>query len=319
MNMKNNPVLLDAMNKYNKNIINDNNKMKLWNSKKNRKIVGDIVAIIILLVGAFIMIFPFLWMFSTALKNLSSVVAYPPQWIPRPMLWSNFIKAWNFRPFTTYLLNTLITTIIPLGGIVFVSSLVAYGFSRIKWKGRDFVFMLCLATMMLPPQVTLFPLFVIFNKIGWIDTFYPLIVPYYFGAGTGTAFYIFLLKQFYTTIPKELEDAAKIDGCGPLRTWFSIMLPLTKPGLVAVIIFGFMRGWTEFMSPLIYLSSESHKTLVLGLAQFQAEVGIAGMTGTANLNMLMAASVLVTIPPLLILMIGQKYFIKGIVMSGLKM
>lgn len=289
-----------------------------WRRKSSRSLLANGLAGVVLVAGALVLVAPFLWMLSTALKDFESAVAFPPRWIPRPVFWSNFAEAWAYLPFTLYLRNTLITSVVPLVGVVFTSSLVAYGFSRVRWRGRDFVFMLCLATMMLPPQVTLVPLFVLFQKLRWIDTFYPLVVPSYFGAGAGGAFYIFLLKQFFATIPMDLEDAARIDGCNSARTWFTIIMPLAKPGLATVAIFGFVRGWDDFMGPLIYLSSESKRTLVLGLAMFQQMSGIGGMSAGASINLLMAASVLVTLPPLILFAAAQRYFIQGIVLTGLK-
>jgi ABC-type glycerol-3-phosphate transport system permease component len=290
-----------------------------WLSKKNtRQLIIKIGGGAFIIMGI-IVIMPFLWQISTSLKTLEGVHTYPPHWIPEPINWSNFIKGWTYYPFTVYLKNTLLTTLIPLIGIIFVSSLVAFSFSRLRWRGRDVVFVLCLVTMMLPPHVLIIPLFILFRNLKWVDTFYPLTVPWFFVAGPGGAFYIFLLRQFCIHLPSELEDAARIDGCSSLRIWYLITLPLTKPALATVFIFGFLRGWNDFLWPLIYLSSPNNRTLMLGLAYFQQSItGGTGQIIGLSISSMMAVSTLVMLPPLILFLFLQKFFIRGIALTGLK-
>ncbi len=211
------------------------------------------------------------------------------------------------RYFHLYLRNTLLVTGLAILGGTLSSSLVAYAFARLRAPGRDSLFILVLATIMLPAQVTMIPLFIIFRGLGWYDTLLPLIVPAFFGS----AFYIFLMRQFFLTIPAELEDAAKIDGCGAFRTYWQVFLPLSKPVLVTVIVFSFVAHWNDFMTPLIYLNSVEKRTLALGLATFQDAWGV-------DIVSLMAASTVVLIPVLVIFFLAQRYFVQGVVMTGLK-
>lgn len=270
---------------------------------------GNLVLVYtLLIVGAFLFMIPFIWMLSSSLKELSQIFVYPPKWIPNPVRWDNYARALAKMNFPLALKNTLIITVLTVSGQLLSSALVAYGFARLKFPGRDFLFMLVISTMMLPSQVTMIPVFIIFRTLGWVDTLKPLIVPSFLGAN---AFAIFLLRQFFLTIPKELEDAARIDGCGSLRIFFQIMLPLAKPAMVTVGIFAFMGSWNDFFGPLIYLNSESMRTLAIALQTFQGQF-------TAEWNLLMAASVVVLLPVLVIFFSLQQYFVQGIVLTGLK-
>ena len=210
-------------------------------------------------------------------------------------------------PFGIYTLNTLKVTILSVIGGVFSSALVAFAFARLKAPGKDLLFKLVLSTVMLPAMVTMIPLFIIFKSIGWYDTLLPLIIPSFFAS----PFYIFLIRQFFMTIPPDLEEAAKIDGCTTFRIFWQIMLPLSKPVLVSVSVFSFVAHWNDFMTPLIYLNSVQNRTLALGLATFSSVWGV-------DIVSLMAASTTVLLPVLIIFFLAQKYFVQGVVMSGIK-
>jgi ABC-type glycerol-3-phosphate transport system permease component len=263
-------------------------------------------------------IFPLIWMISTALKTPEQVYAFPPVWIPQPAVFENFIKGWTAAPFTRFLGNSLITTVIPMIGDVFVSAMVAFSFSRVRWPGRDKIFALCLATMLLPGIATLIPVFLEFRALGWINTFLPLVVPSMFG----NAFYVFILRQFMLNLPPDLEEAAKVDGASILQIFFRIILPLTGPALATVAIFSFLAHWNDFLGPVIYLHSPELKTLSVGLATFESQ-----MTGTggnyslvsSRLHLLMAVAFLINLPCIVLFVMFQKYFVRDVITSGLKL
>jgi ABC-type glycerol-3-phosphate transport system permease component len=262
-----------------------------------------------LLVGlSCVFITPFVWALSASLKKIDGVYAFPPQWIPETVHWENYVKAVTVLPFHVFLKNSLIITFGCLIGQVFTSSLVAYSFARLRWWGRDLFFIVLLSTMMLPGQVTMIPVFILFSKLGWVGSFKPLIAPAYFGGG---AFFIFLMRQFFKTIPLELEDAARIDGCSNFQIFWRIMLPLSKPVLATVALLSFIAHWQQFMEPLIYLSDVEKYTLQLGLRMFQSMYG-------SFIHYLMAASILVLLPLLVLFFLAQKYFVRGIILSGIK-
>lgn len=267
----------------------------------------------LLCLGAFLFLVPFVWMVSTALKEAGDVMKFPPEWIPQPVLWSNFVEAFTqeYAPFGIFFKNTLVISGASVFGQLLSASLVGFSFARLRWWGRDHLFLLVLATMMLPYQVTLVPVFVLMKNVGWIDTFWPLIVPFYLGGG---AFYVFLFRQFMMTIPLELDDAAKMDGCNALRLYARIILPLSGPALATAAIFSFLAHWNDFIGPLIYLNSVSNYTLSLGLRILQGYGGY----GIQRWNLLMAASLFVMMPVLLLFFFSQKYFIQGIVTYGVK-
>ncbi|HHX38778.1 MAG TPA: carbohydrate ABC transporter permease [Armatimonadetes bacterium] len=269
---------------------------------------GRIVAFVLLCLGSAIFSIPFVWTVSTALKTKEQVFAVPPVWIPNPVQWENFRRAWTELPFPTFVFNTVLITLISVVGQVASASLVAYGFARFRFKGRTFLFYLLLSTMMLPAQVTMIPVFLIWRSLGLIDTFAPMTVPAFFGGG---AFTVFLLRQFFMTVPKELDEAAMIDGCSYFGIWWRILLPLSRPALVTVTLFSFLAHWDDFMGPLIYLNSMEKYTVSIGLRMFQ------DMFGT-ELELLMAASLIHILPTIVLFFIGQRYFIKGIALTGLK-
>lgn len=255
-----------------------------------------------------IFLIPFFWMLSTSLTEASKVIVKNRSWIPHPIVWRNYRDALTILPFHLFLKNTVIITASCIVGQVLSASLVAFGFARMRFPGRDVLFIMVLSTMMLPAQVTQIPTFILFTHLRWIDTLKPLIVPAFFGGG---AFFIFLLRQFFLTIPNELEDAARMDGCSPLGIYWNVAVPLSKPALATVAVFSFMAHWNDFMGPLIYIQSMENKTLALGLASFKS------LHGT-DYHLMMAASISVLIPVLVIFFSAQKYFVKGIVMSGIK-
>ncbi|MCX7018122.1 MAG: carbohydrate ABC transporter permease [bacterium] len=276
---------------------------------KNRKAIGDTIVFLLLLTGALVLLAPLAWMLSTSLKEPGDVFKYPPQWIPRPAKWSNYLDVFTEWPFARYLTNTLWVTGMAMLGTLFSCSFAAYSFARLRWAGRDLIFMISLATMMLPAQVTMVPTFAMFVFTGWIDTLLPLYVPAFFG----NAFFIFLFRQFFKGIPLALEDAAKIDGCGYFQTYWHVITPLTRPAFITVAIFTFMGTWNDFLGPLIYISSESKRTLALALSFYQNY-----FYGGIHLHTLMAASILVLLPCIAVFFVFQKYFIQGMVLSGLK-
>ncbi|HEV8638311.1 MAG TPA: carbohydrate ABC transporter permease [Chloroflexota bacterium] len=275
-----------------------------------RRALGLAAAYVVLLLGIAFILIPLVWMISTSLKDIGSVFLFPPQIIPYPIHWENYPEAWTVMPFTLFLGNTLVITVSTMVGQLFSCSLVAFGFARLRGRGSDVLFVLLLSTIMLPIYVTLIPTFVLFKFFGWIDTFLPLIVPAFFGGGP---FYIFLLRQFFMTIPLELDDAARVDGASTFDVFLRICLPLAKPALATVAIFSFLGHWNDFLLPLIYLHSKEHFTLAIGLNLFRAE-----QTSVTPWNQLMAVSLLVMIPPLLVFFFAQRLFIQGIVVSGVK-
>lgn len=250
---------------------------------------------------------PFYWLVMTSLKSDTEVFAMPPVWVPQTLLWGNFLRAVHYVPFFLYLKNTVVICVLSVIGTLFSSSLVAYSFARIRWPGRDVLFLVLLATMMLPGQVTMIPVFAIFRSLGWIDTIKPLVVPSFLGS----AFFIFMLRQFFMTIPLELSDAARIDGCTEWGIYQRIILPLSRPALATVGLFTFIGAWNDFNGPLIYLNDESKATLSLGLQQFVSQHG-------AEWSLLMAASTLMTIPIILIFFFAQRTFVEGITLTGVK-
>ena len=250
---------------------------------------------------------PFLWLVSTSVKPDAQIMVMPPKWIPDPFQWSNYSKGLTFVPFLTFLKNTLIICTANVLGVLISCPLVAYGLSIINWKGRDILFLIILSTMMLPFQVVMVPLFTVFTWLRWIDTFLPLTVP----AFLGNAFFIFLLRQFFMTIPKDLIDAAKIDGCTEFQTYRRIVLPLAKPVLATVALFAFMGSWNDFLGPLIFLFDQSKYTVSLGLAMFSSQYG-------SYWGMLMAVSTVVTVPIIILFFFTQRTFIQGITLTGIK-
>ncbi len=255
--------------------------------------------------------FPMLWMLSSSVKPERALFQYPPQIVPWPITFDNYRQLFEYFPVARFFLNSLIITSLNVSGTLVSCSMAAYSFSRLRWPGRNKVFALTLATMMLPTQVTMVPLYLIFRNFGWVDTWFPLWVPAWFGV----AFYIFLLRQFFLSLPSEIEDAAKVDGSGYIRTFISIVLPLMRPALITVALFAFMNTWNDFVTPLIYIHSTDMMPLALGL-QFINSTG--GYVGQTFWGVLMAAAVCATGPLVILFLFLQRYFVRGIVMTGLK-
>ena len=262
---------------------------------------------IALIPAAFVFLLPFLWMLSTSLKPDSQLYAYPPIWIPNPLQWSNYPETVTYVPFFLYLRNTLIISLSSMVGVVFSSALAAYSLARIRWPGRHILFLLTIATLMLPYQVTLIPVFLVFKNLGWVGDFRPLILPQFFGF----AYYIFLMRQFFMSIPQELSEAAYIDGANEFRIFWSVILPLAKPALATVAVFQFIRSWTDYLNPLIYLNDQNLYTLQLGLQQYSSQYG-------REWGLLMAAAVLITLPPIVIFFLTQRTFVQGVTLTGIK-
>lgn len=267
----------------------------------NRKKMLKLINFVLLAAGSLMILSPLWWMFSTSLKTMAEVMSFPPTFFPESWNWSNYIRTWEAAPFTQYTINTLVITTLVVIGNVLSNSFIAYGFAKIPFRGRNVLFAIVLATMMIPGFVTLIPQYVLFAKLGWVNTYYPLIVPAFFGS----AFNIFLLRQFYMTIPNELIEAAKMEGASHFYIWRKIGLPLTKPAIATVAIFSFNGAWNDFLGPLLYLNDENLYTLQIGLQVFKGQLN-------TQWNYLMAGSLLVLLPVIIIFFFFQKYFIQGI-------
>ncbi len=276
-------------------------------SRLMRDVVPTTAVQIVATVGGIFFLFPFLWMILTSLKTLPEISQVPPTFLPESIDLSSYPRALTTIPFVLYLRNTLIICLAVIVGKLLSCSLPAYGFSRLRWPGRDVVFYIVLATMMLPYQVTMIPLFVIFTQLHWLNSYWPLVVPAYLG----DAFFIFLLRQFFLTIPPELSDAARVDGAREIQIFWSITLPLAIPALATVALFSFMNSYTDFLTPLIYLNDDRLWTLSLGMTGYVSRNG-------ADWSGLMAGAVMFTVPMIVLFFFSQRAFIQGITMSGLK-
>lgn len=274
--------------------------------KRTKVNIGSYVTFFLLVLTAVFFLLPMLWLLATSLKPEAQVFSL--NFLPENFEWENYIKIFDRLPFMAYLRNSVIISLVNIVGVVFSSSIVAYAFSFLEWPGRDKIFYLILATMLLPAQVIMIPVFVIFKEIGWLNSLKALTIPAFFGGG---AFNIFLMRQFFLSIPKSLIDAARIDGCSEFRIYSTIVMPLTKPAVATVAILTFLFTWNDFLGPLIYLSDKSKGTLALGLAQFAGQQ-------QPEWALLMAASVIMMLPIVLLFIMFQKYFIKGFTMSGIK-
>ena len=277
---------------------------------------GSVAPRLILIPAAALFIIPFYWMVVSALKSNRELTQFPPSLVPVDWVWQNFVDAVNYIPFGLYALNSLIITVGVTIGAVISNTLVAYGFSRIQWPGRNLLFYMCIATLFLPYPVILVALFDIFGRLpsfglqgakSWVDTFLPLIVP----AFLGNPFYIFLMRQFMLQIPHELSDAAKVDGANEIQTFWRVILPLAKPAVVVVAIFAAVGAWNEFLLPLLYLQDNSKYPLAVGLAFYTSEHDVA-------YNLLMAAATLVVLPIVLCFIFAQRFFVEGITVGGVK-
>jgi ABC-type glycerol-3-phosphate transport system permease component len=261
----------------------------------------------ILLAGAVVVMIPLWWMLTSSVKHPKEIFAFPPTLLPKQFRWQNYVEVFAKAPFGLWFRNTAFVCLMDLIGTLFSASMVGFSFARLRWRGRELMFVITLATMMLPGAVTMIPRYLIFKQLHWLDTYYPLWVPSFFGY----AFFIFLMRQFYTTIPLELDDAARIDGASIFGIWWRIALPLTRPALTACGIFTFNATWNDFMGPLIYVSSQKKLTLALGLMAFRGP-------HVTDWHYLMAASTVAMLPVIIVFFFAQKYFIQGVVFTGIK-
>jgi multiple sugar transport system permease protein len=257
--------------------------------------------------GVLLFLTPWVWMILTAGKSSTEIWKIPPVWIPAQYDWANYIEAWNKGDFLTFYRNTTLISVLNVVAVIFSCSIAAYAFARINFPGRNTLFVVVLATMMLPSQVTLIPIFMIFSKLGWVNSFKPLVVPLFFG----DAFSIFLLRQFLMTLPRDLDEAALLDGCSRFGVFFRILAPQIRSALIVVAIYQFTWSWNDFFAPLIYLNSPTLFTITLGLTRFM------GRTQT-DIQYLMAMTVVSTLVPIVIFFVTQRVFLQGIVITGVK-
>lgn len=280
-------------------------KKKHFKSKKKQKRLHKIIIYLLLLGVSVILLAPLFWMVFTSLKPMNEVVQFPPSFFPEDIQWSNYTETIQAFPFFRYAGNTLFITFFVVLGNVLSNSFIAYGFAKIAFPGKNLLFSLVLATMMVPGFVTMIPQYILFTKIGWVGTYLPLIVPSFFGS----AFNIFLMRQFYLSINDELIEAAQMDGANHLYIWSHLMVPLTKPALITIGITSFNGAWNDFLGPLLYIHEESKYTLQIGLQSFQSQ-------SATQWNYLMAGATLVMIPTILLFFFAQKYFIEGMDLTG---
>ena len=280
----------------------------LWN-KRTRRFVGHTIVYIFMTGMGFIFLIPLFWMISTSLKTFQQTWAWPPIWIPNPIVWRNYVELFEVAPFALFIRNTLILVFWDIIGSTLSDAMVGYGFARIRFWGRDFMFIVLLATLMIPGEVTMIPRFLLFKYIGWYNTYLPLVVPQFFGG----AFHIFLIRQYMRTIPLDLDDAARIDGASRFQIWYRIILPLCIPPLTIVVVHSFMASWNAFMGPLIYLNDTKKYPLAVALNMLKAIVD-----GQTNWNLLMAGSLISVVPCIIIYYFAQNKLIGGIASVGLK-
>lgn len=264
------------------------------------------IRLLVLSLGAFVVLSPVFFMLLTSLKSASDVLAAPPKWIFEPQ-WTNYLDVLTLMPFPRYILNTATVVAGVMLGTLLSCSFTAYGFARLRAPGKNVIFVLLMTTIMLPTTVTLVPTYIAFNRLGWLNTFVPLIVPAFFGS----AFFIFLFRQFYLTIPRELEDAARIDGAGYFRIWWSIFLPLSMPVLATVTVFTFVAAYNDFFGPVIYLTDDTKWTVSVALSFFQGSPRVG-----PQMQYTMAATALAALPSVALFIAAQRYFVRGIVLSG---
>ena len=278
--------------------------------KFGRVVVNRSLLYLVALILGLLFAFPFIWAIFTSLKTTQELYLFPPRLFPNALQWSNYLEIWQVAPFGQFFLNSTVVAVLSVSGQVLSTSLVAYGFARFRFPKRDLLFFVVLSTLMLPPQVTIVPSFLLFKYLGWLDSFKPLVVPHWFA---GSAFAIFLFRQFFLTIPKELDEAAKIDGANSLWIFFKIIVPLSTPVFITITVLAFLASWNDFFAPLIYLNSVNNLTLPLGLAYFQ-RIGISG--GRATEHLLMAASMAMTLPCIVLFIVLQRYYVRGVTISS---
>jgi ABC-type glycerol-3-phosphate transport system permease component len=259
-----------------------------------------------LLIGCGMLVtLPLAFILSTALKSTPQTLLAPPEWVPRPFVWSNFLDAWTAAPFPVYYANSLVIAALRIAGQLVSSVFIAYGFARVRFPGRNLLFLVVIGSLIVPQQVLIIPRFILFKYLGWLDTFAPLVVPDYFGAPLA----IFLLRQYFLSIPQDVLDAARIDGCGHLALLWRVMLPMSRPALGAVAVFGFVETWDDFLQPLVYLTSPEHFTVELGLNTFRNEF-------FTQWNLFMAAALMAMVLPAAVFFVAQRYFVEGVTLAG---
>jgi ABC-type glycerol-3-phosphate transport system permease component len=276
-------------------------------SIRTQRIIKSVLVYLLLTIAAIAISIPLVWMISTALKTPKQIFTWPMEWIPDPVAWENFPRAMTARPFGLWTRNSAIVASLSVIGHCLSATIVAYSFARLRWRGRDIVFLVMLATLMLPEEVTLVPQFLIFSRLGWVNTLLPLWVPPFFGG----AFNIFVMRQFMITLPRELDDAARLDGCNQFGILWRIIVPQVLPAVGFIAINTFRARWNDFFRPLIYLNDPDLFTLALGLRSFRDEFSV-------EWSLLMAASLVAMLPVIVLFFIAQRYFIQGIVFTGVK-
>lgn len=277
-------------------------------AKFRRLILGSVLKHAALLALSGVFLVPWVWTISTSLKELPQVFVFPPVWIPAPIKWDNYPMVFIKYPFHLYAANTVVIATASVVGAVVSNTLVAYSLSCLRWRGQNVAFVFVLATMMVPYQVTMIPLYIVFRNLNWLNTYLPLVVPIFFGS----AYYTFLLRQFFNTIPYDLSEAASADGASELQIMLQIILPLAKPAIAVVALFQFINSWNDFLGPLIYINESTKFTIAIGLRQMQSNIGVT------EVNLVMAASLMTIFPVIVVFFFAQKTFIQGITMTGLK-
>jgi multiple sugar transport system permease protein len=276
-------------------------------SKRARKRAFAIFWYAILGVTALAVMLPYIWMVSTSLKGSKEVFAYPPNWIPKAWRFQNYVDAWNAAPFGRYFFNSVLVALIVTIGQLITCSLAAFAFARMEFKGKNLMFALFLSTTMISTQVTLVPSYLVLEHLGWLNTYRALSVPF-----LANAFGVFMMRQYFMTLPQELEDAAKLDGCGRLRFLWQVLLPLSKPIVASQALFAFMGNWNSYLWPLVVTTSQDMRTLQIGLRYF------VGQEGGTQWGVFMAATVFVSVPIVILYLIIQKSFVEGIATTGIK-
>jgi ABC-type glycerol-3-phosphate transport system permease component len=276
---------------------------------QRRRMFGAVLTYLLLFGGAVVLMIPFFWMVSTSLKSLDEVNVWPIQWLPSTLVWQNYLDVFERTPFARYILNSLILAAGGIIGSVISCSLAGFGFARLRFPGRNVLFFVMLTTLMLPAWVVIVPHFMMFNAVGWLDTFLPIIVPAFFG----NAFYIFLFRQYFMGIPRELEDAARVDGCSTFRIYAQIFMPMSAPVIATVAIFAFFYYWNDLLYPLVYFRSQQNFPVSLGMRMFQT----ANM-GVIHYPRMMAAALMSLIPCVLLFAFAQRLFIQGVVITGVE-
>lgn len=280
---------------------------------RRRRVLVVALTYLALAIGGVLFSIPFLWTLTSSLKTGPETHLIPPTFFPEVPQWGNYVRIWSEQPVARWLVNSAIIIVLSVPGAILTATLVAYSFARFSYPGRDFFFMVMLSTLMIPYEVTLIPQYLLFQKLEWINTFYPLVIPSWIGGG---AFTIFLMRQFLMTIPRDLDEAARVDGANSFQILWSILVPLCRPALATIAILQFLTHWNDFLGPFIYLNSEELFTMSVGLRYFKS---LPETAGEPKEHLLMAATVIMSLPAIVLFFAAQRYFVRGIVMSGLKL